>query len=264
LTSKKKTKKKIKMTVPKKAPKKIVSKSSAPCPYGQHMVRAHNLTVPPSKKNPDGITILHAHCARNPSRKNLLKLAEIKKLASQFPDDREDPKCKNNFGFRDGNKYDQLIQGWTKYWNNVFKPTTPLDPDIVKALIGSESSFETKPKPTSATAALKARGLGQITEQTRKILMDSKGELKNNLIYLEPNDLDDPNANICAATRWLFQKQKLASNRLGRPASWEESVAEYKSYLKDIISGKNKNPKGMANFKSKLELLKTTRKKCKK
>lgn len=38
------------------------------CPVGEHWVRTHPLTVPPSAKNPDGdMTTRHGHCAGNPS-----------------------------------------------------------------------------------------------------------------------------------------------------------------------------------------------------
>ena len=48
------------------------------CPPGQHWVRTHDLTVPVSKKNPDGITIRDGHCANNPSNKAVAKKATQK------------------------------------------------------------------------------------------------------------------------------------------------------------------------------------------
>lgn len=47
--------------------------------------------------------------------------------------------------------------------------------------------------------------------------------------------------------RWLFQKQKLASIRLKRAASWEEAVIEYKAYWKAINSGEV--PKGIKDLR---------------
>jgi hypothetical protein len=35
---------------------------------------------------------------------------------------------------------------------------------------------------------------------------------------------------------------------LGRDATWIEAVADYKSYLKNIVNGKDPNPKGMEPF----------------
>lgn len=41
-------------------------------------------------------------------------------------------------------QYDPLIAEWTQYWNDILKPHEPLDPNLVKALIYTESGF----KPT--------------------------------------------------------------------------------------------------------------------
>jgi len=57
--------------------------------------------------------------------------------------------------------------------------------------------------------------------------------------------LNDPGTNICAGIRWLFQKQKLASSFLGREASWEEAVMNYKGKLKT----KPDNPETMKQKK---------------
>jgi len=220
------------------------------CPEGEHWVVTHDLTVPVSEKNPDGKTIRHGHCRANPSRKDIIKPDEIIEIAQTNFSDLQGPPTPNNLGFKDGNKYDHLIRGWVKYWNEVLKPNEPLDPNLIKALIASESGFNLIPKEGNAGSAGKARGLIQITDKAQK------GELKDNLIYLEEKDLNDPNISICAGTRWLFQKKKLASHRLKREATWQEAVSEYKGYLRDQISGKNPNPKGMENFNSKYKILK--------
>lgn len=67
-----------------------------------------------------------------------------------------------------------------------------------------------------------------MTNKTRKILGDEKGELKDHYLTLTRDDLNDPNLNICAGVRWLFQKAKIASSLKGREATWEEAVAEFK------------------------------------
>ncbi|MEW6055923.1 MAG: transglycosylase SLT domain-containing protein [Bdellovibrionota bacterium] len=131
-----------------------------------------------------------------------------------------------------------------------------MDPDLVKALIASESGFNPEPKPQSAGRAGKARGSMQLTDQAVKILADEKGELKNHLVNISQEETLNPNANICAGIRWLFRKRSLASARLKRTATWEEGVAEYKAYLRDMISGKDPNPKGMKVFKEKYGALK--------
>ncbi len=229
------------------------------CPYGEHWVREHNLHIPPSKKNPDGsVTTRREHCAANPSKKDSLYLDEIHEIAERYFKDLSNTPALGVFGTQKEDAYDSLIQGWTKYWNDVFNPEIPLDPDVVKALIASESSFNTTPLPQKTKSAGMALGLIQITDQARDILGDSDGELKDHLIHLNQDDLSDPNASICAGIRWLFQKQKLASNRLGHghTATWQEAIAEYKGYLKDFVSGKNKKPTGMHNFNEKLQTLK--------
>ena len=151
---------------------------------------------------------------------------------------------------KDADKYDSFIRGWTKYWNDVFNPDTPLDPNLVKALIASESSFELKPPVQRAGAAGKARGLIQLTDQAIKALGNPKGELSDHLVKMSSAQASDPNVSICAGIRWLYQKKKLASNKLNREATWMEGIAEYKSYLNDIISGKDPNPTGMRTIKN--------------
>ncbi len=137
----------------------------------------------------------------------------------------------------DGNKFDTLIRGWTKYWNETLSSEDPLDPNLVKALIATESSFN--PKRTNRLKGVnRAIGLMQVTNGTRKILADENGELKDRLVNLTENDAFEPNLNIAAGVRWLYQKKKLASVKLQREATWEEAVAEYKSYLKDWIGFK--------------------------
>ena len=152
------------------------------CSPGEHWVRTHSLKVPPSRKDPNGsMTTRHGHCAANPTGKDQLYRDEIQEIASEnFSKLKEGP-CPDDLGFRGrhkGNEYDGLIAGWTKYWNDVFKPSTPLDPDIVKALVASESGFDpgTLAKKKNKNSA---RGLLQITNDTRKILGDEKGELKD-------------------------------------------------------------------------------------
>ncbi|MFM8269078.1 MAG: transglycosylase SLT domain-containing protein, partial [Pseudomonadota bacterium] len=142
--------------------------------------------------------------------------------------------------------------GWTKYWNDVFKPQTPLDPDIVKALIASESGFD----PTilaNKKNKNSARGLMQITNDTRKILGDEKGELKDHYLTLTREDLNDPSLNICAGIRWLFRKSEIASSLLGRKATWEETVAEFKGTRRTT---KSRTAELMDNFNKYLRRLK--------
>ncbi len=66
----------------------------------------------------------------------------------------------------------------------------------------------------------------QLTNSTRKILGNEKGELKDHFVTVSRENLNDPSINICAGIRWLFNKRKLTSSRIGREATWEESVFE--------------------------------------
>lgn len=203
------------------------------CPSGEHWVRTHPLRTPPSRKNPTGgLTTRHGHCAHNPTGKDQLYPDEIHEMAEQnFSRIKERP-CPIDLGFKNkGDQYDDFIAGWTKYWNEVFKPKTPLDPNVVKALIASESGFNPKMLANKKNSN-SARGLMQILNSTRKNLGDEKGELKDHFLTVTKNELNDPNINICAGIRWLFQKQILASSYLGREASWEEAVMNYKGKMK--------------------------------
>lgn len=228
------------------------------CPAGEHWVRTHDRRVPISKKNPAGVTEVEGHCRKNRSKKDQILPDEIEKIAREiFENLKGDPKA-NNLEFVDGNKYDHLIRGWTRYWNDIFNPKDPLDPNLVKALIASESSFRINPPLVNAGKAGKAHGLMQITDEAIQILKDEKGELRDYLIEINPKDIKDPNVNICAGIRWLFHKKKLASGKLKREATWIEAAAEYKSYLKDLQSGKI--PRNFKDFLDYYERLKRSKK----
>jgi len=142
--------------------------------------------------------------------------------------------------FPKSDNYDAEIRGWTQYWNDIFKLSDPLDPNLVKALIATESSFEIDPEGTTGVY-----GLTQIKEDTLGYLGDVKGELKNYLIRISVNQLLNPSANICSAVRWLFRKKETASNRLSREATWFEAVEDYKAVLDKRLKGKKYNQKLM-------------------
>jgi hypothetical protein len=169
---KKVLKKKNEKTTPKKPELDQDSKIHPwrQCPIGEHWVVTHPLKVPVSVKNPDGFTIREGHCSLNPKRNrkiiaDYIEPDEIDFIANKyFPSLSGAPKA-DGLDFENGNEYDNFIRGWTKYWNDIFKPSIPLDPNLVKALIGSESSFDTTPKPQNAGVAGKARGLIQLTDQ---------------------------------------------------------------------------------------------------
>jgi predicted nucleotidyltransferase len=199
------------------------------CSAGEHWVRTHKENISPSKKHPKGsVTVRHAHCAKNPSGKDQLYPDEIREISKIHFDKVKERPCPNDLGFHGrGNKYDSLIAGWVKYWNDILSPKELLNPNLVKALLASESDF------FAVKLAIKknqnsGRGLMQILNVTRKILGDEKGELKQHFINVTRENLNDPSINICAGIRWLFHKRRLASSKLGREATWEEAIYEFK------------------------------------
>lgn len=206
------------------------------CPVGEHWVKEHPRKVKKSEKIPDGITIVDGHCRKNSSHHEIFVADELHEIAKQhFKSVKEMPKA-DNLGNPRGNDFDELIGGWTQFWNDTFSPKDRLDPNLVKALIASESSFIVSIDAESSIGT--ARGLIQVTDQTRKILADQKGELKDFLIALSKKEFYDPNLNLAAGIRWLFHKQYLASHRLKREVTWMEAIAEYKGILNQL--GKHK------------------------
>lgn len=204
------------------------------CPKGYHYVRTHELHIPPCKDHPEGqVVIRHEHCAKNPSRKDLLSYDELKAISKKdFPGLKSSVKLGTLKKFRHSDKYDQEIIGWVHYWNDIFKLKDPLDPNLVKALIASESSFdEGSTNPTKSKKLGKAHGLMQLIDETIGVLADHKGELRDHLINLSQDEILDPSSNICAGVRWLFQKKITAAARLQHQVTWVDAVAEYKGIL---------------------------------
>jgi hypothetical protein len=210
------------------------------CPYAQHWVIEHPKTVEPSDEHPDGKTDVVGHCARNPSHKDELYPKEIREITEHFKNLENVPNP-NSLGFRDGALYDLLIAGWTQYWNDILKPDSPLDPNVVKALIASESSFI--PSKTTPTGKGNwARGLMQVIDQSRQILEDQDGEIQDHFIHLTEAEALDPALNICAGVRWLFQKRKLAEAHYGEEVDWDKVIYFYKAA--------QKNPAVMKKYRS--------------
>lgn len=219
------------------------------CPTGQHWVRPH------ARKGTKGVK---GFCRNNPSGRDQIYLPEINKIADAEFQKLTGSPCSYDLGFSNGNDYDSLIRGWTKYWNEIFQPVDPLDADLVKALIATESGFRVNIKRRAGKQAGWARGLLQVTDWTLEILQDEEGELRDHLVNVDQRDMSAPGANIVAGIRWLFRKRETASARLGRQASWEEAAADYKSYLTDVIKGKV--PRSMRDLQTYYERLKE---KCK-
>jgi hypothetical protein len=234
------------------------------CSIGEHWVTDHHLWVPPTDKRPGYYTTRDGHCAVNPMRgkskvvTDYLTAEEMQVMADKYFTNLSGPPA---FGklpeyIVGADNFDPFIRGWTKYWNDIFKPDELLDADLVKALIATESGFRLNPPAPHAGGAGKAHGLIQLTDQAIKALGDPSGELLNHLVKISTEDTSDPNLGIGAAVRWLFRKRDLASHRLKRQATWREAIAEYKSYLPDMVSGNDPDPQQMKKLDEIYERLK--------
>jgi hypothetical protein len=210
-------------------------------------VKEHPRKVPVSKKNPDGITIVDKHPRHLKGTfldideiENTVKNYKIKKIIY--------PKSGQLTEYPDSDKYDDLIAIWTDYFNNKFPSDSLLDPNIVKALIGSESDFKLDPKNPLAI------GIAQITKETFKSLKNPKGETKDFIfIKFTLKDLKNPNIAIPMAIRWLFRKKRLAQGKLGKDPTAEEIILEYKGLLKSTSKYKDK---ALGKFRKLYERLK--------
>jgi hypothetical protein len=224
-----------------------------PCPLGEHWVITHPYHVRPSRSHPEGsIATQIGHCRKNRSSKDHLYKDDIIEIAQRHFETLSGPPAANNLGFRNrGNKFDGLIRGWTQYWNDVLRPKDPLDPDLVKALIASESGFNPKDwnhrKGDNA-----AYGLMQVLNKTVQLLKNPK-ELKDHFVDLGNDDMTDPNFSICAGTRWLFRKKEILEKKVGHLVLWRDVVADYKGTMPN-------DPKLMPRFDDYYRILKGAKK----
>lgn len=134
------------------------------------MVREHPMHVPVSEKNPTGVTIRDQHIRRLEG--TYLDSIEIEDVFKKYDKKRILYPAKNKLTQPNSDKYDEIIAVWCDYFNKKFSTNPPLDPNVVKALLASESDFLVDPKNPKAT------GIAQITPGTLKALQDSDGEVK--------------------------------------------------------------------------------------
>ena len=146
---------------------------------------------------------------------------------------------------------DREILFWTEFWNQVFQPKAKLDPNTVKALIASESSFDLKPPAQDAGRAGKAIGLIQLTTEAIAALNADQGEIKDYRIKFNEANLLNSNVSIAAGIRWLFHKKSLASSLLKHEATWNEALINYKGYLKDYRRNRKAKLRGMEKFRER-------------
>lgn len=212
------------------------------CPRGEHWVRDHPLTVPSSRKGPEYKTPRHGFCRKVPTEKKgppkeFYSAFEFWEIADrhfgELAKDRTAMPVPYNFNKDHGNDYDLSIAGWTKFWNETLQPDELLNPDLLKALLYAETKFEELEDGDSKGG--KVRGLLQITEDTRVILGDQKGELKNHFIQVSAEEIRDPEVNIATAVRWLHYKRLLLQRRIkDKNVTWEDAVAEYKGIYNEL------------------------------
>lgn len=194
------------------------------CPLGENLVREH---VRHTKYK---VAKVSSYCRKNKSKKEILTSLEIKEIY-----ERNKIKTKNFPSLSKKtreNKFDDIIALWTQFWNEVLKPSEPLDPNWVKTLIYTESSFDenslNKNDPKNP-----AKGLMQITKATHKIITNSRGELKDVCFDTDEKENYDPNISVSMGVRWLFRKKELLKSRIKREPTWEETIWEYKGVYND-------------------------------
>jgi hypothetical protein len=211
------------------------------------IVREHPMHVPVSQKNPTGMTIRDRHPRR--LKGTYLDREEIESVFKTYDRKGITFPASKKLGHKNSDKYDELIAVWTDYFNKKFNANLPLDPDVVKALIASESGFREDPPENKI-----AFGIAQITSETFKVLQDPKGEVKDFIFNdIRKKDLKDPNINIPMAIRWLHRKKRLAEGKLGRDATAEEIILEYKGLLK---SKSDEKKRALKNCKENYDKLK--------
>ena len=191
------------------------------CPLGAHFVKEHH------RRTKKGTIIVKSHCRKSPIHKEILNTDEILEMFKRNKDQITDLPNPSHLGYGNENRYDTLIGLWTQFWNEIYQIKPPLDPNWVKALIATESSFDAN-QVNKANKKNLAFGLMQITEKTYKIATDSKGELKDVSFRVNRKDLFVPDANVAVGTRWIFRKREVLRSRIGREPSWEEVMWEYK------------------------------------
>lgn len=188
-------------------------------------VRTHPRHVKSSSKNPDGITIVGKHLRRVPG--TFLDEKEIYKIANGYSLKGIKKPSKDNLESADDNLYDNQIALWTNYFNKLFNIAPALDPNMIKALIGSESNFKVDARTPQAI------GIAQVTKQTLKIVQDPNGEVKDFIFNnISQKDLENPDIAIPIAIRWLSHKKSMVEKKLGRPSTHEDIILEYKGLLK--------------------------------
>jgi hypothetical protein len=90
-----------------------------------------------AKKSPTGITVRDRHTRR--LKGTYLDREEIESVFKSYDRKGIAFPASKKLEHKNSDKYDELIAVWTDYFNKKFEANPPLDPDVVKALIASES-----------------------------------------------------------------------------------------------------------------------------
>lgn len=212
------------------------------------IVREHPLHVPVSEKTPTGVTIRDRHPRR--LKGSYLDCEEIETVFKSYDRKNIIFPAKSKLPYPKSDDYDEIIAVWTDYFNRKFNAAPLLDPDVIKALIASESGFREDPSENK-----KAFGIAQITPESFFALQNPKGEVKEFIFSdIQKKDLKNPNINIPMAIRWIFRKKRLAEGQLGRGVTAEEIILEYKGLLKSKTDEKKR---ALENFKENYAKLKS-------
>jgi hypothetical protein len=189
-------------------------------------VKQHPRHVAVSAKNPKSITIVDPHERR--VNLNILDLNTLSNILKEYNRKGIVLPAKGKLQIPSEDLFDDCIAVWVDYFNKKLNLNSPIDPDMIKALIASESSF--KPLATNKTAT----GLTQITTATLKILLNQKGEVKDYLFKgLQKKNLNDPNVSIALGVRWIAYKKVYEDKLLNRNATSDEVIQLYKGILND-------------------------------
>lgn len=211
------------------------------------MVREHPMHVPVSEKNPTGVTIRDKHQRR--LKGTYLDLNEIEEIFKKYDKKNIVYPTRGKLSQPNSDSYDEVIAVWCDYFNKKFGTNPPLEPDVVKALLASESDFRLDP-PNPLAA-----GIAQIIPETFKELQNPQGEVSDFIFKdIRKKDLKNPSIAIPMAVRWLSRKKRLAEGKLGRSANAEEIILEYKGLLKSTTDFKKK---ALEKFRREYDKLKS-------
>jgi hypothetical protein len=194
------------------------------CPIGEHWVKEF------PRKISKGTTSVEGHCRKNPKNKDVIGAEEIVTISNMHFKDLKELPTSDDLKFPNGNDFDLIIAGWCQYWNETLKPELKIHPNIVKALIATESGFEANPKVPKDHKAI---GIMQLMPETLKYLSPTGKELKNHFLYVNSEEAQNPIINISSGIRWLFRKYELTRFKLKRSPTWKEVLLDYKGVLID-------------------------------